>query len=52
MRLWYQQEDQIEVLIRLLGFGPVVRVLGPESFVALMRERVRKQAALLNGGLS
>ena len=52
VRLWYQQEDEIEVLIRLLGFGPVVRVLGPESFVALMRERVRKQAALLAQGKS
>ena len=40
------------MLIRLLGFGPVVRVLGPESFVALMRERVRKQAALLAQGKS
>ena len=52
VRLWYQREDETEVLIRLLGFGPVVQVLGPKSFVALMRERVMKQAALLGGGKS
>ena len=52
VRLWYQQEDEIEVLIRLLGFGPVVRVLEPASFVALMQERVSKQAALLAQGKS
>lgn len=46
VKLWYQRDDETEVLIRLLGFGPVVRVLGPESFVALIRERVRAQARL------
>ena len=46
VKLWYQRDDETEVLIRLLGFGPVVRVLGPEPFVAQMRERVRRQAAL------
>lgn len=50
VRLWYQREDETEVLIRLLGFGPVVRVLGPAPFVALMRERVASQAALLGFG--
>ena len=50
VRLWYQREDETEVLIRLLGFGPVVQVLGPEPFVALMRERVARQAALLQRG--
>ena len=52
VRLWYQQDDEAEVLIRLLGFGPVVRVLGPEPFAALMRARVVRQAALLDSGKS
>lgn len=43
VRLWYQRDDETEVLIRLLGFGPVVRVLGPERFVAQIRERVLRQ---------
>ena len=50
VRLWYQWEDETEVLIRLLGFGSVVRVLEPASFVTLMRERVARQAALLGFG--
>lgn len=46
VRLWYQRDDETEVLIRLLGFGPVIRVLGPERFVAQMRERVLRQRNL------
>ncbi len=44
VKLWYQQDDETEVLIRLLGFGPVIQVLGPERFVSQMRERVLRQA--------
>lgn len=47
VKLWYQRDDETEVLIRLLGFGPVVRVLEPEAFVAQMRARVLRQAELL-----
>lgn len=43
VRLWYQRDDETEVLIRLLGFGPVVRVLGPDCFVEQMRKRVIQQ---------
>ena len=50
VRLWYQRDDETEVLIRLLGFGPVIRVLGPARFVELMRERVLRQACLSTGG--
>ena len=47
VKLWYQRDDETEVLIRLLGFGPVVRVLGPERFVAQVRERVLRQEDLI-----
>ena len=47
VKLWYQKDDETEVLIRLLGFGPVVRVLGPDRFVRQMRERIGKQMAYL-----
>lgn len=47
VKLWYQRDDETEVLIRLLGFGPVVRVLGPERFVAQVRERVLRQRNLI-----
>lgn len=46
VKLWYQQDDETEVLIRLLGFGPVIRVLGPGRFVTQMRERVLRQNSL------
>lgn len=50
VKLWYQRDDETEVLIRLLGFGPVIRVLGPERFVAQMRARVLRQSNLDTSG--
>lgn len=50
VKLWYQRDDETEVLIRLLGFGPVIQVLGPEPFVAQIRERVLRQEDLLDMG--
>ena len=43
IRLRYYQSDETELVIRILGFGPVVRVLEPESFVEQIRERLRRQ---------
>lgn len=45
--LHYVQEDETELLIRILSFGPVLKVIEPESFAALIRERLRKQRALM-----
>lgn len=42
-RIRYNLGDEQELLIRILSFGPVVKVLGPNRFVALMQERVQKQ---------
>ncbi|MCI8478644.1 MAG: WYL domain-containing protein [Oscillospiraceae bacterium] len=47
VHLWYQKDDETEVLIRLLGFGPVLQILGPEPFAAQIRARVLRQQALL-----
>lgn len=44
--LRYDREDETELLIRVLSFGPVLRVASPPSFLALIRERLEKQAAL------
>ncbi len=46
--LKYDQEDETEILIRILSFGPFIRVTEPESFIELIRERLRKQMALSN----
>lgn len=43
IRITYNEEDETEMIIRILGFGPVVRVVSPERFVTLMRERLARQ---------
>ena len=47
VKLWYDAQDETEVLIRLLRFGPVLEILGPPSLRAQAVERVRRQTALL-----
>ncbi len=39
----YNREDETEMLIRILAFGPVVRAVAPEDFVMLMKERLKRQ---------
>lgn len=39
----YDSQDETEVLIRLLSFGPVIEVLGPPPFLKLVRERISAQ---------
>ena len=43
IRLRYWQSDETELVIRILGFGPVIKVLEPESFAELIRDRLRRQ---------
>lgn len=43
IKLRYDQDDETELLIRVLSFGPVLEVKGPDEFIRLMRERIRKQ---------
>ena len=45
--LRYRQGDETEILIRILSFGPVLKVIEPESMVAQIRDRLAKQSALL-----
>lgn len=41
--LRYSADDETEILIRVLSFGPMLRVTGPESFIEQIRERLRMQ---------
>ena len=41
--LRYDKDDQTELLIRLLSFGPMVKVTGPQRFVQLIRQRLIDQ---------
>jgi len=44
--IYYEREDETEILIRFLSFGPKLIVTGPERFVSLVRERVQRQMEL------
>ena len=41
--IYYDKKDEMELLIRILSFGPVIKVLGPPDFLELVKERVKKQ---------
>ena len=45
----YDKDDETELVIRVLSFGPLLRVIGPSRFVALIKERLLRQK---NCGLS
>ena len=42
----YDRDDETEMVIRILAFGPMVKVLSPDSFTELIRERLLRQKAL------
>lgn len=43
LRIKYYDNDETEVVIRVLSFGPYVKVLEPDSFVELIKERLISQ---------
>jgi hypothetical protein len=44
--LWYKPQDVTELVIRILSFGPMIRVTAPDSFISLIKERIDKQRKL------
>lgn len=44
--LHFEKEDETELLIRVLSFGPVLKVISPSDFVEKLRERLEKQKIL------
>ena len=46
MTVTYDREDETEMVIRILSFGPMVRVTAPQHFTELIRERLKKQLEL------
>ena len=44
--LKYDSNDETEMVIRILAFGSAVKVTEPESFIALLRERIGKHKQL------
>lgn len=51
MTLWYDTQDEPEMYIRVLQFGPMVKVLSPASFAAEVKKRILAQAELLKDQL-
>ncbi len=48
-KIYYRKTDEIEVLIKLLSFGPTLKVLGPERFLKLFKYRIKKQCEMMQG---
>ena len=46
--LFYEREDETELLIRVLSFGPVLKVVFPDDFIRKLVERLKKQKDLPN----
>lgn len=43
IKVTYNKDDETELLIRVLSFGPMIKVTSPQSFVDLIKERLIKQ---------
>ncbi len=43
LRLQYYESDETEIVIRVLSFGPFVKVIAPESFATLIKKRLIAQ---------
>lgn len=46
IRLRYDPDDETELIIRVLSFGPVLEVQSPAEFIALVKERIDRQLRL------
>lgn len=41
--VYYDKEDETEVVIRILSFGPMIKVTAPNHFISLIKERLISQ---------
>lgn len=41
--IFYDKEDETEIVIRILSFGPMVKVTAPSHFVGLIKQRLMEQ---------
>lgn len=46
-RMYYDWNDQKEILVSLLSFGPVLKVLGPDEFVEMIKIRLYRQREVM-----
>lgn len=45
VKILYQRDDETELVIRVLSYGPLVKVVEPAGFIDLIKERLRLQQA-------
>ena len=43
VKIVYDKEDETELVIRVLSFGPMIKVIAPQNFVNLIKDRLIKQ---------
>lgn len=43
VRITYDKDDETEIVIRVLSFGPMIKVTAPQSFVDLIKDRLIHQ---------
>lgn len=43
VRIWYDRDDETEMVIRVLSFGPLIEVTEPNSFRQLIIKRLQRQ---------
>ena len=41
--VYYDKEDETEIVIRVLSFGPLIRVTAPQHFIGLIKQRLMDQ---------
>ena len=39
----YDKDDETEMVIRILSFGPMIKVTAPQHFVELIKQRLIRQ---------
>lgn len=46
-KIYYRKSDETELLIKLLSFGPTLKVLGSKRFISLIKTRIQKQYEMI-----
>lgn len=43
LQIFYQKEDETEIIIRILSFGPMLQVIAPQKFIGCIKDRLSMQ---------
>ncbi len=46
--IYYNKKTETELLIEILSFGPMIKVVGSEAFLQLIKERLERQHTMLS----